>query len=67
MDQHILSITNVTSKECHLEISLSEINSSESQWYDLLGEKTLLAENQKLHITLQPYDVIWLQPSHELE
>jgi len=66
-DQHILSITNVTSKECHLEISLSKINSSESQWNDLLGERTLVAENQKLRISLQPYDVIWLQPSCELE
>jgi len=67
MDQHILSITNVTSKECHLEISLSEISTSESQWYNLLGEEKLVAENQKLRITLQPYDVIWLQPSSEPE
>jgi len=66
-DQHILTMTNVTSKECHSEISLSEIDSSESQWYDLIGEKAFLAENQKLRITLQPYDVIWLQPSSELE
>jgi len=67
MDQHILTITNVTSKKCHLEISLSEIDSSESQWYDLISGKELLAENQKLCIILQPYDVIWLYPSNELE
>ncbi len=67
MDQHILTITNVTSKECHLEISLPETDTSESQWYDLIGKKAFLAENQKLRITLQPYDVIWLQPSSELE
>jgi sucrose phosphorylase len=67
MDQHILTMTNVTSKECHLEILLSEIDSSESQWYDLISEKALLAENQKLRVKLQPYDVVWLQPSAELE
>jgi sucrose phosphorylase len=60
-------MTNVTSKECQLEISLPEIDTSESQWYDLMGKKAFLAENQKLRITLQPYDVIWLQPSSELE
>lgn len=67
MDQHILTMTNVTSKECRLEISLSEIESSESQWYDLINGKELSAENQMLRITLHPYDVIWLQPSSELE
>jgi sucrose phosphorylase len=67
MDQHILTMTNVTSKECHLEISLPEIDSSESQWYDLIGKKALSAENKKLCIKLEPYDVIWLQPSAELE
>jgi len=67
MDQHILTITNVTSKECRLEISLSEIESSESQWYDLINGKELSAENQMLRITLHAYDVIWLQPSSELE
>ena len=67
IDQHILAMTNVTNRECHLEISLPEIDTSESKWYDLIGKKVFLAENQKLHITLQPYDVIWLQPSSELE
>ncbi len=66
-NQHILTLINVTDKECHIEISLSEINSSESQWFDLLGKKALVAKDQKLHITLFPYDVIWLQPSSELE
>ncbi len=67
MDQHILTITNVTSKECHLEIPLSEIGSSEFHWYDLIGGKTWITENQKLCFTLQPYDIIWLQPSSELK
>ena len=66
-DQHILTVTNVTSQECRIEIPLSEIDSSEFQWCDLLGKKRLSAENQKLCMALQPYDVIWLQPSNELK
>jgi sucrose phosphorylase len=66
MDQHILTITNVTSRECRIEIPMSEIDSSESRWYDLINRKAWSAENQKLCITLQPYDVVWLQPSGEL-
>lgn len=67
MDQHILTITNVTSRESQIEISLSEINSFESRWYDLIEGKSLSTENQKLTITLRPYDIIWLQPSREVE
>ena len=67
MDQHILTITNVTSRESQIEISLSEINSSVSRWYDLIEGKSLSTENQKLTITLRPYDIIWLQPSREVE
>ena len=65
-DQHILAITNVTGRECRIEIPMSEIDSSESQWYDLINRKAQSTENQKLCITLQPYDVIWLQPTSEL-
>jgi len=67
MDQHILTITNVTSKECYIEIPLSGIDLSESRWHDLISGKAWPAENQRLGITLQPYNVIWLQPSSELE
>lgn len=64
-DQHILTITNVTSRECHLKIPLSEIESSESRWYDLIGGRFFSVKDQKLCIALQPYDVIWLHPSSE--
>ncbi len=65
-DQHILAITNVTGRECRIEIPMSDIGSSESRWYNLVERKAWSAGNQKLRITLQPYDVKWLQPSSEL-
>ena len=65
-DQHILAITNVTGRECRIEIQMSDIGSSESRWYDLINRKAQSAGNQKLCITLQPYDITWLQLSSEL-
>ncbi len=66
-DQHILAITNVTNRVCSIEIPLFEVNVGETRWYDLIGEKEWVAENRKLSITLQPYDVIWLKPYAEME
>jgi hypothetical protein len=65
-DQHILTMTNVTSRICTIEIPLSELSVQETRWHDLLSEKEWKAEGKELSITLQPYDVIWLKPSSEL-
>ena len=61
-DQHILTVTNVTKRRAQIEISLSDLNIKETRWYDLLAEKDWMAENNKISATLEPYDVIWLQP-----
>jgi sucrose phosphorylase len=66
-DQHILTMTNVTSRASEIQISLSELNIKETRWYDLLGEKEWAAESNKISLTLQPYDIIWLIPFTELE
>jgi len=52
----------VTSGVTHLEIPLSEIGTDETRWYDLVSGVEWMAENEQLFITLQPYDVIWLEP-----
>ena len=62
-----MTLTNVTSKVCDIEIPLSELGANEMHWYDLVGRNEWTAENQKLHITLHPYDVIWLEPFSEIE
>ena len=61
-DQHILTLTNVTNKVCKIEVPLSELSIYETHWYDIVSEMEWMAENQKLYITMQPYDVIWLTP-----
>ena len=66
-DQHILAMTNVTSRVCSLEIPLSELKIEDTRWYDLVSEKEWIAGNKKLTITFQPYDVVWLKPDCEME
>ncbi len=61
-DEHILTMTNVTDRASRIEIPLSELNVQETRWYDLIGEKEWIVENEKLSVTLEPYDVVWLKP-----
>ena len=66
-DRHILALTNVSSNNCQLEIPFSLIGVAETQWYDLVGKRGWMAQEQTLKLTLQPYDVVWLIPFVELE
>ena len=65
--QHILTLTNITNRVCHIEVPLALLNTQEIHWYDLVSTKQRRVENQKLNITLQPYDVSWLTPFAEIE
>ena len=65
-DQHILTMTNVSKRTAQIEISLSGLSIQETRWYDLLAEKDCMVENNKIRATLEPYDVIWLQPKRAL-
>lgn len=63
--QHILCLINITPDTCHVAISLSQLNRTESQWYDLVSDMEWMAEGGKLSLTLQPYDIMWLEPLNE--
>ena len=64
-EQQILSLINITSKVCHIEIPLSEVGSDEIYWYDIVSGMEWMADDKKLFLTLQPYDIIWLEPLRE--
>jgi sucrose phosphorylase len=64
-DQHILTMTNVTGRATSMEISLTDFGVEDPRWQDLLSDKTWDAEDNRLSITLEPYDVIWLMPAAE--
>ena len=66
-DQHILAMTNVTNNACSIEIPLSELTVEETSWFDLVNKKEWNAENKKLSIKFEPYDVVWLKPVSELK
>jgi hypothetical protein len=48
-----------------VEVPLSELGIREPVWYDLVREEPYKVKNDKIEITLQPYDVIWLIPESE--
>ncbi len=70
-DQHIISLVNVTNKVCRIEVplidyGLSEFSAPETEWIDIVSGMEWMVEEKKIYVTLQPYDVIWLEPSAEL-
>jgi len=62
-DQHILALTNVSSRGLSLEIPLRDLPIRAGRWHDLVSTKTFYAEKGILKLSLQPYDVLWLSPS----
>jgi len=60
-DERILTMTNVTSRQTRIEIPLSEADAQETLWRDLLSGDEWIAEEGKLKVTLEPYDVLWLK------
>jgi sucrose phosphorylase len=66
-EQHILTLTNVANRVCNIEIPLAELGVEEINWYDLVGNRGWIAHENKLKLTLEPYDVVWLIPFIELE
>ena len=76
--EHILTITNVSNQTCQLEIPVDylKLNNSDTAknntqdrtyWYDLIGNRGVRVQQQKIFLALHPYDVAWLVPYSELE
>jgi sucrose phosphorylase len=64
-DEHVLTMTNVTGRKTQIEIKLSDLNIQDHHWHDLLEDRAWVAEDNKISVTLKPYDVIWLKPRSE--
>ncbi|RLB71523.1 MAG: hypothetical protein DRH04_01535 [Deltaproteobacteria bacterium] len=60
-DQHILAVTNVSDQRQKVEIKLDDLGFAAGNWHELLSGQHLQAENGRLKIELQPYDVFWLK------
>jgi len=60
--EKILALINISSKVCHLEIPLSELESDETHWFDIVSEVKWMSEDGILYINMNPYDIVWLEP-----
>jgi len=61
-DQHILSLINITDKDCHVTIPMKSVCIFKREWYDLIGQNKYTFEEDSINLTLKPYDVVWLEP-----
>lgn len=65
--QRILTLTNVTDKALQIKVNLAELGLQEPRWRDLISGGHQSAQQDRLHIDLQPYDIIWLTPESQYQ
>lgn len=58
----LLALTNITDRVCHLEIPVSSTGTSNLRWFDIVSKTEFYTDEAKIYITMQPYDIIWLEP-----
>jgi len=64
-DEHILAMTNVANRVSEIQVPLDEVGIQDTGWYDLIHGREWSAEDSRLRIRLEPYDVFWLKPESE--
>ncbi len=60
-DEQILCLINVTNNVCSIEVPLSELNTDQIMWIDLVSDMEWMADEQKLFLKLNPYGLSWLK------
>jgi glucosylglycerate phosphorylase len=63
--QKILALVNVSNEVCKVEIPLTQLESQEEYWFDLVSEMDYAVDEGKLFLSVLPYDVVWLEPRLE--
>lgn len=66
-EQHIFAMTNVTDRVVQVEIPLAHLGVQWKNWYDMVGKRGWRSKKDRLHVTLQPYDIVWLISFADLE
>jgi sucrose phosphorylase len=61
-NQQILSLINVTDAQCHISIPMETIHIFKQEWYNLIDQKKYTFKEENISLTLEPYDVVWLEP-----
>lgn len=58
--ERILCLANVTDKTVDVQVSLSDLDTEETHWRDLILDNPVYAQTASLAVTLKAYDVVWL-------
>ena len=61
----IVALTNVTNAAQELLLPFAEIGSTHSTWRDVLTDRWIRADGDSLHVPLDAYEIIWLEPFAE--
>ena len=57
----VLCLTNVTGSSQALTLPIEDSDLDGNRWIDLLSDFAISPAEGKLHITLAPYQVMWLR------
>jgi sucrose phosphorylase len=66
-DQHILCVTNITARSLNLRVNIASLGLRDLAFFDLVGGRGWHGVNGELPLQLEPYQILWLSPFHELE
>ncbi len=62
----ILALVSISKETVRCEIPVAETGVKADRWMDLIGNRELTAEQDKLEVTIAPYGVLWLKPAVEI-
>jgi sucrose phosphorylase len=60
--ESILALINISTTVCHVEIPLSDLDSDDDHWFDIVSGVEWMSDDGKLYISMNPYDIVWLEP-----
>ncbi len=60
---HLLAMTNVSNRMVPLSIPLEQLPVHTAHWRDVITGREWTAQDGRLEIGFQPYDIVWLQPA----
>ena len=69
-DAMVIALVNVSASNQHVDINCAVLPGGkrftcEEHWFDIISEVEWISEDGILHLTLLPYDTIWLEPYRE--
>ena len=64
-DSFILCLVNITDSTCSIDVPVGDLPVRETRWFDLISGMEYLADSGALSLSLEPYEVMWLEKLRE--